>query len=901
MYKKILALCLTVALVMSTTIMPIFADSPFKGNSGDKNNKNTNSVLDKKGNDKIKDILKHFTDSEDVDWAEKSIEKLGAMGIFLGSENGLFKPNSNVTHIEAIAMVLRLTGQEDEAKAIKAQPAFFKDVKANWTWGYLQLALNEGIIVPSEDGWFNPMTPAKRHEIAKYIVRALGERDEALKHMNEKLSFKDSSSIPKSSIGYVYVINELGIMQGSKNEFQPNKPITRAEMAVLLDRAENRFDDTVENDNALEGTFVSFDKANSRITLEINDKEVTYKVNPYAPVYRNNTYYLMETLEAGDVIEIVLDKDNVIIFIEFKEEGTSTPTTPSGQKLSIQRMQYSRLSEELQDKIDALKTSENYAAFKDGNYIYLVASMGRKSTAGYSIEINDVYKQTLQTGSFNLSAVVETENSSSSIASHDVIYPVDIIRFAYFEGINKVKFIDTDNDLLKETTIDGIDEDGVISGIIDSIDAGHKTIYVKESDKIVRPYYIPTSVKIYINDKASSFSALEENMTVEITRIDGVITRVDAEENDENAVIRGIINSIDDTHKTIYVKESDEIVRPYYIPTSVKIYINDRASNFSALEDDMDVKITKTNGVITKLEAEINDTVVINGKIASISVLNRTVTLLESDDHERLYTIPRDAQITLNNRAATLSSLAVGMKAAITKVDGEITKLAVENSTNSTEVINGKISSIDATNKLVYVKESDNEVRSYYIPTSVQITLNAKRVALSALSENMTVAITRTNGIITKLDATQLLETIKGSIDYVDVANSKIKLLESDNDINNYEIPDDAQILLGTEAADLEDVVKGMTAVITKVDGIVTKLVVQNDNQTITGVLISVYPTTNNSTIKVKVGTTYNNFIIIPETAVFYNDHSIAIQQMPLNTPISIKITNGIVVEVRNR
>ncbi len=663
MYKKIIAVSLSVALVMSTTIIPIFADNPHKVIKKDSGEDIFNTEV-------INNILKNFIDSKDVQWAEKSIEKMGAMGILDGMGNGFFKPKNNVTHAEAIAMVLKLTGQEDESEAIKTQPEFFKGKCDKWSYGYLELALEEGIIIPEEDGAFNPRTPAKRYEIAKYVVRALGKRDDAIQNMDQKLSFEDSASIPSTSRGYVYVITKLGIMQGNKNVFQPNKPITRAEMAVLLDRAEGEFDDDLENDNSMESTFLSYDKANSLMTLTINKEQVTYKVDPNVPVYKDSTYYTLDTLKAGDVIEIVLDSNNKIIFIEYKKTNTATE-----QLLTIQHEKYDNLPTIMKSKIDTLKLTKNYAAFKYNQYIYLVAAKGQMDTSGFSIDVNEVYKASAQIDKYNLRAVIEEQNPTGTIVAQAITYPYDIVKLAYFDGIEKINFVDKENNLLLQTTI----------------------------------------------------------------------------------------------------------------------------------------------------------------------------TLLDNE-----------------------------------------------------EVINGKVSSVDTTNRILYLKDANNAVTAYYIPTNVQITLNNTTVALSALSENMTVALTRTNGVITTVTADQTAQTINGKIDSVDTTNNTVKLLDN-NIVTSYIIPTNANITLDGVSVKLSDLTKGMSATITKVDNIITSIAAKNNVQLIEGVLINVYPSLTNSTINVKVGNDFKLYLVTPETAVFYNNGSIAIQNMPLNISITIKLINEIVTEVRNK
>ncbi|MFO7152620.1 MAG: S-layer homology domain-containing protein [Bacillota bacterium] len=160
------------------------------------------------------------------EWARSSIERMYEKGVLKGYPGGWFKPGKPVTGLEAVIMTLRAMGWEDENMA---------DSKLFWKDYYLDLAVEKGILKPEELNGFNPNQPAKRCEIAKYIVRALGLEEEAKKHMDEKLAFKDARAIPEDAVGYVYVMVDLGLMKGYPGGvFQPNKPASRAEMAVIL-------------------------------------------------------------------------------------------------------------------------------------------------------------------------------------------------------------------------------------------------------------------------------------------------------------------------------------------------------------------------------------------------------------------------------------------------------------------------------------------------------------------------------------------------------------------------------------------------------------------------------------------------------------------------------------------
>jgi hypothetical protein len=843
MYKKITAVSLASILALTTAITPVFAAEnqntstiTTQGKNGitinkyatvakydKKDNKNKNNKYDKDREDLAKDILKYFMDSDDNPWASKSIERLGALGIFSGNGKGYFNPKSNVTHAEAIAMVLKLTGNQKEAEAIKSQPEYFRDLCDPWSYGYLKLALDKGIIIPEEDGKFNPRTPAKRHEIAKYVVRALGKRDEALQNMNTTLNFKDASSVPSKSRGYVYVINDLKIMQGSNNEFQPNKPITRAEMAVILDKAEDRTEDPTRPSTTVQGSFVAYDSINYKLTLNINNKSVVYSILPNVPVYKNSTYFGLDSLKAGDVVKVIVDSQKRIIFVEFVKDASTTPSTG---KLTTQTVSYENLPQVLKDKVDVLKYTQSFTAFRYNQSIYLIATRGQMPTGGYTVDIQDVYKETVQTGKYNVKAVVEMTNPTNSFVTQVISYPYEIVKLNYFDGIDNVNFVNTSNTLLAQTVVNTLDASEVINGRIDSVDVTNRIVKLLENDGNVRSYLIPTNVQITLNNQSTTLSSLIKNMTVAITRTNGVITRLAAQ-----------------------------------------------------------------------YDAQVIET--INGKVDSVDAANRIVRVLENDNIVRTYLIPANTEITLNNLAVTLSSIVKDMPIVVTKTNGIITKLAATNI--ALETINGKLDYVDATNRVIRVLENDNVTRTYIIPANVQITLNNQTVALSSLVKDMPIVITKTNGIITRLAATNVVETISGKIDAVDAANRTVRVLENDNVVRTYLVPTNVEITLNSQAAALTSLSKDMNVVITRTNGIITRLAVQSSIQDVEGVLINTYIDQNRTYISVRVGAATNVYEITSNTAVFYNNQAATIQNIPLNSTVAIKTLNGVVIEVRNK
>ncbi|HYE08551.1 MAG TPA: hypothetical protein VEF53_00070, partial [Patescibacteria group bacterium] len=118
--------------------------------------------------------------------------------------------------------------------------------------------------------------------------------------------------------------------------------------------------------------------------------------------------------------------------------------------------------------------------------------------------------------------------------------------------------------------------------------------------------------------------------------------------------------------------------------------------------------------------------------------------------------------------------------------------------------------------------------KTYEIPDDAEITLDGDDADLSDLEKGMKVKMTKTNGVITELEVTTLIETITGTIYSVDLSDDEVRLTEKDNVRRTYVIPDDAEITLDGDDADLSDLERGMTAKITKTNGVITDLEVED-------------------------------------------------------------------------
>ncbi|GAX90170.1 S-layer homology domain-containing protein [Effusibacillus lacus] len=215
-----------------------------------------------------------FNDAKEAEWALESINKMKSKKVMQGYEDGNFRPNQPVTRVEAIVTAVRLMGMEEEAKAKSAQTKlFFKDANLieqqyGWAKGYIAVALENGLFDASEDA-IQPDKPASRVWVASLLVRALGLQSEAMKQMTTIPDFQDADQIPAGAVGYINVAVEEGIVSGYPDHtFKPNKHVTRAEMAALLERTN---DGLLERSGAItvSGIITDIDFDSSNVTEDV--------------------------------------------------------------------------------------------------------------------------------------------------------------------------------------------------------------------------------------------------------------------------------------------------------------------------------------------------------------------------------------------------------------------------------------------------------------------------------------------------------------------------------------------------------------------------------------------------------------------------------------------------------
>jgi hypothetical protein len=175
-----------------------------------------------KANNSFKDVPAMYSFFEEIMY-------LSGRDVINGYNDGTFKPNQEVSRAAAAAMIGRAIGLDGEKKATT-----FKDVGvSSFASGYIDSAVEEGIIKGFTDGTFRPNEIVTRGQMAIFLARAFELEDVGDTY------FKDITS-QMAAYSPILQILQAGITDGyNDGTFRPNLDVTRSQFSAFLARALN--------------------------------------------------------------------------------------------------------------------------------------------------------------------------------------------------------------------------------------------------------------------------------------------------------------------------------------------------------------------------------------------------------------------------------------------------------------------------------------------------------------------------------------------------------------------------------------------------------------------------------------------------------------------------------------
>lgn len=113
----------------------------------------------------------------------------------------------------------------------EATPELFVDMVGHWATDVVMQATALGLVKGYENNTFKPEQTLTRAQAAIIIARALQVP------ATIEAPFTDIANVAPESKAYINAAHQLGIIKGVNGQFKPNEPVTRAQLALMINRS----------------------------------------------------------------------------------------------------------------------------------------------------------------------------------------------------------------------------------------------------------------------------------------------------------------------------------------------------------------------------------------------------------------------------------------------------------------------------------------------------------------------------------------------------------------------------------------------------------------------------------------------------------------------------------------
>ena len=508
-----------------------------------------------------------------VQWAKPYIDEMANLGYIKGYEDGTFKPNKTISKAEALVLLSRMIGVNDDEYAKTAEYALnkYKSTIEKYSAEYeneVAFLLYRGILKESELSSYisvsNRSVALKRYEAAILLTKILGDEEEVLDNAFVSSSYADTLEIPDSARAYVEYVKEKGIMQGMGSTaagdiFSPNTGVTRSQMAKML----CSLIDVLEKSSDL-GTIVSINNAEEKITVSINGYDMVVEVPETAKI---------------------------------KIDGADESFGGLHNGMEV-RISY------LNGKVSLI---ENVAVVKDTTLKGVVASVKEASGSQVAATIT----------------IADSEDTSKK-QTYSVSKSVKVIIGGAVDSFSKLKV----NNYVEITVKDGevcevevIDKTQTVTGTLKKVDISNgETVLIIEHNSNEESYPVSSSsASVSRNSLDARISELVTGDSVVLRLTYGKVTKITAESSTQNStgVINYIKHSVEGT--TVGISLNGKVTE-YKVNKSATVLIDSDDGDVYDLRPGSDIKIKLESSEIVKLETSTSiSSSQISGTVKSVN------------------------------------------------------------------------------------------------------------------------------------------------------------------------------------------------------------------------------------------------------------------------------------------
>lgn len=129
-----------------------------------------------------------FADVSSDKWYAEAVNLVAGIGVIKGYDDGLFRPEQNITRAEATSLLMRCANNLSKTNSNTQ----LSDINAHWAYNDIIKAIDGNIIDGYPDGTFRPNDYISRAEVAKITNKLLGREPLNDELLNKFIDLKPS-------------------------------------------------------------------------------------------------------------------------------------------------------------------------------------------------------------------------------------------------------------------------------------------------------------------------------------------------------------------------------------------------------------------------------------------------------------------------------------------------------------------------------------------------------------------------------------------------------------------------------------------------------------------------------------------------------------------------------------
>lgn len=627
-----------------------------------------------------------FNDVPGSHWAEKHIKKMNIRGVVEGYTDNTFQPNRGIKQQEAVAMIVRFLGYQDEAEASKSLDIkegdelypYIQNVP-EWSKGNILVAAKTGLISIVSEAGFKPTEDASRAWMTKLLVTAI-QKHGSLPSAVNSTSFTDENSIPSWAKSEINLASAANIITGyTDGSFKPERTVTRAEMTALLSKAEE-FVDASYLKNVVRGTIEV--KQDDGLIINVgNNKLEKVSYTEGALLYQESNKISYSQLRTSDEVSIVVNSNGMIVFLDLLNVSERKINELEGKVYVYDINKQLLTLEDSTQSLSTHKVSSDTIVLKDGKVVPLTelntfdkVKLVFEETDLKRIEIIEPYQHQKEAEIIS----INEKEKVITVKHKDHTYEVISIN-------NRIKLLDQQGghiafDQLKQNEVikinyneDHVDSIQIPVSLINdytitnvstrkitvSKDGTTQEYDFDSNAKVIISGYIqPTTADLLIGDKVMLNLNTNKVVQVEVTNRERKAYMFDISDTTANAIRVKDLKTNASSYLTY-----DNLVKFYQNNTELK--------SINSFNQGDRIFVSIREGKILRIDKAILNNFEVTGK----DEINKTITLKNRQYSNHTFRYADDTIVNINGTPSFMSYIVIGDDVNIYSVGSDIVEI----------------------------------------------------------------------------------------------------------------------------------------------------------------------------------------------------------------------------------